>query len=124
MARAFPRLVLMMVLVIIVLDCILFLRRKEEETTVEKVSAGVPRTQIKVVYMVVLMFVFYILLVLIGLIPGTLLFLLLSGWTLGYKKPVRLIVSSAIITAFVYVMFRVIMKSILPEVVIFKLFGE
>jgi hypothetical protein len=69
------------------------------------------------------MLVFYLFLNLFGLILAVLFFLLFSGWTLGYKKPKRLMLSSVIITAFVYVIFRVIMDSILPEVLIFTVIG-
>jgi len=123
MARTFPRLVLVMILVITVLDGFLLVRGKKEETTPEKVNGGVPGRQLKALYMVVLMFVFYLFLVIFSLVPATLLFLLLSGWTLGYRKPKRLIMSSVIITAFVYVIFRVIMNSLLPEAAILKVLG-
>ena len=123
MARTFPRLVLVMILVITAVDGFLLLRGKKEETTSEKPSEGVSRRRMKVFYMVVLMFVYYLFLVIFSLGPGTLLFLLLSGWTLGYRKAKRLIISSVIITAFVYVIFRVVMDSILPEAAILKVFG-
>lgn len=124
MARTFPQLVLVIILVITVLDNVLLLRGKKKETTSEKANGGVgSRGQMKALYMVVLMFVYYFFLVIFSLVPATLLFLLLSGWTLGYKKPSRLIVSSVIITAFVYVIFRVIMKSLLPDAAILKIFG-
>ena len=123
MARTFPRLVLVMILVITVLDGFFLVRGKKEETTPEKASEGVPGRQMKALYMVVLMFVFYLFLVIFSLAPATLLFLLLSGWTLGYRNPKRLIMSSVIITAFVYIIFRVIMNSLLPEAAILNIFG-
>jgi hypothetical protein len=123
MARAFPRLVLVMVLVITILDCIFLLRGKKEETASERANQGIRRRRWKVFYMVILMFVFYFFLVAFSLVPATLLFLLLSGWTLGYRKPIRLIVSSLIITTFVWVIFDVIMNSLLPEAAILKIFG-
>ena len=124
MARTFPSLVLGIILVITILDNVLLLRGKKKETTSEKANGGVgPRGQMKALYMVVLMFVFYFFLVIFSLVPATLLFLLLSGWTLGYRKPKRLLISSVIVTAFVYVIFRVIMNSLLPEAAILKVFG-
>ena len=127
MARTFPSLVLMMVGIVAILDMINIIRMKKG-----KKSSGVkgdetegvhPGREIKVLYTVVLMFVFYLFMVLFGLIVGTLLFLLLSGWTLGYRKWKYLILSSVIITVFVYVIFQVIMNSLLPEGLIFKVIG-
>lgn len=73
--------------------------------------------------MVALIFIFFLFMLFFGLAAGTFLFLLFSGWTLGYRKSKILIFSAVIITAFVYVIFRVIMKSFLPEGLIFTITG-
>ena len=120
MARAFPRLVLVMMLAVTAMDSLNMIRGKKGEKSSEKTREGdSPKGPLKVLYMVSLMFIFYLFLIVFGLIPATLLFLLLSGWTLGYRKLKRLMISSVIITAFVYIIFRVIMNSILPEAFIF-----
>ena len=46
-----------------------------------------------------------------------------SGWTLGYRKLKTLLFSSVVITAFVYVIFEVVMQSFLPEGFIFTIIG-
>ncbi|MFH1488820.1 MAG: tripartite tricarboxylate transporter TctB family protein [Pseudomonadota bacterium] len=123
-ARAFPRLVLMMILVATAVDSILMIRGKTgEKSSPEETADASSGQSLKVLYMVALMFVFYLFLNLFGLIIAVLFFLLFSGWTLGYRKPKRLVISSVIITALVYVIFEVIMNSILPEVLIFTIIG-
>jgi len=124
MARGFPRLVLMMILVVTAVDSIIMIRGAIGEKSSQKETEGVsPGRSLKVFYMVGLMLVFYLFLNLFGLILAVLFFLLFSGWTLGYKKPKRLMISSVIITAFIYFIFKVIMDSILPEVLIFTVIG-
>jgi hypothetical protein len=127
MARTFPRLVLVMIMVVTLLDMINFVRGEKEKAfsgqkneTMETVRPG---QQLKVLYMVALIFIFFLFLLILGLAAGTLFFLLLSGWTLGYRRLKILIFSSVIITAFVYIIFRVIMKSFLPEGLIFTITG-
>ena len=119
-ARAFPRLVLLMILVVTAVDSLIMIRGGKGEKSSPKETEGVsPGRSLTVFYMVVLMFIFYLFLNLFGLILAVLFFLLFSGWTLGYKKPKRLVISSVIITAFVYIIFKIIMDSILPEPLIF-----
>jgi hypothetical protein len=125
MARSFPRLVLMMILVVTAVDSLIMIRGGIEEKSSKKENESVsPGRSLTVFYMVVLMFVFYLFLNLFGLILAVLFFLLFSGWTLGYKNPKRLIISSVLITAFVYIIFQVIMNSILPEALIFTVIGD
>jgi hypothetical protein len=120
MARAFPRLVLVMMLAVTAMDSLNMIRGKKGEKSSEKTREGdSPKGPLKVLYMVSLMFIYYLFLTVFGLLLATLLFLLLSGWTLGYRELKRLMISSVIITAFVYIIFRVIMNSILPEALIF-----
>jgi len=123
MTRTFPSLVLIMIGIFTVLD-MFYMLRADSPVEKSKETQGVHLGRsIKVFYMAVLMVIFYLLLLLAGLALGTLFFLLLSGWTLGYKKPKKLILSSVLITAFIYLIFQVIMKSILPEALIFKIIG-
>jgi len=127
MARTFPSLVLVMIGVFTILDMIYAVRAEKAKLSPAEASEDTQGVHsgraLKVLYMAALMFVFYFLLALVGLIAGTLIFLLLSGWTLGYRKPKRLILSSVIITAFIYLIFRVVMDSILPDVLLLELIG-
>ena len=127
MARTFPRLVLVMIMVVTLLDMISFMRDEKAKASSEEKNedfeAVSPARQLKVFYMVALIFIFFIFMLLFGLVLGTFLFLMLSGWTLGYRRLKVLIFSSIIITAFVYIIFRVIMKSFLPVGFIFTLTG-
>ena len=127
MARTFPSLVLVMIGLFTILDMFYVVRAEKAKRSTgegsEKTQGAHSGRLTQVLYMAALMFVFYLLLASVGLILGTLIFLLVSGWTLGYKKPKRLILSSVIITAFIYLIFQVIMKSILPEALIFKIIG-
>ena len=127
MARTFPRLVLVMIMIVTLLDMINLLREEKAKTTPggknEDFEAVYQRQQLKVFYMVALIFIFFLFMLLFGLSLGTFLFLMLSGWTLGYRRLKILIFSAVIITAFVYVIFQVIMKSFLPEGLIFTITG-
>lgn len=127
MARTFPRLVLVMIMVVTLLDMINFMREGKGKTFSGEINDGIeavrPRQQLKVFYMVALIFIFFLFMLFFGLVAGTFLFLLFSGWTLGYRRLKILIFSAVIITAFVYVIFRVIMKSFLPEGLIFTITG-
>ena len=121
MARTFPRLVLLMIMVFAILDMLNTLRQDPQKSEDPQSIRALPN--LKVLYMVALMFIFFLGMLLFGLALGTLLFLLFSGWTLGYRKLKPLILSAAIITAFVYIIFRVIMNSFLPEGLIFAIIG-
>ena len=127
MARTFPRLVLVMIMVVTFLDMINFMREGREKTFSGEKNNGIeavrPGQQFKVLYMVALIFIFFLFLLFFGLAAGTFLFLLFSGWTLGYRRLKVLIFSSVMITAFVYIIFRVILMSFLPEGLIFTLTG-
>ena len=127
MARTFPRLVLAMVMVVTLLDMISFIRNERAKTLSgernENFEAVRPGRQLKVFYMVALIFIFFLFMLFFGLSLGTFLYLMLSGWTLGYRRFKTLIFSAVIITAFVYVIFRVIMNSFLPEGLIFRITG-
>jgi len=123
MARTFPSLVMMMIVVVTIMDMVSIVRagrkKKSSGEKSEQREGAIQGQQLKALYMVVLMFIFYLFMVFFGLALGTLLFLLLSGWTLGYRKLKYLMLSSLIITAFVYIIFRVILNSFLPEGLIF-----
>jgi len=127
MASTFPRLVLIMILVVILLDIIVSLRLRLKERApgdaTESDKRGYPKQRLKVFYMAILMFAFFFLMVLFGIILGTLLFTFLSGWILGYRKLKILAFSSVIITVSVYLIFIIIMKSFLPEGLIFRVIG-
>ena len=121
MARTFPRLVLLMIIVFVILDMLNSVRQAQEK---EEDHGNIrARQRLKVFYMVALMFIFFLCLFLLGLALGTFLFILFSGWTLGYRKLKPLVFSAVTITAFVYIIFRVIMNSFLPEGVIYAVIG-
>ena len=121
MARTFPRLALLMIMVCVVLDMFNSVRQGTEKS--EDPEGARSKQRFKVLYMVALMFVFFLSMFLLGLTLGTLFFLLLSGWTLGYRKLKPLIFSAVAITAFVYIIFNVILHSFLPEGLIFNVLG-
>jgi len=127
MARRFPRLVLVMIMVVTLLDMIKILRGASQKTCAAEDnndSKGIgTRQQLKVFYMSILIFIFFLFMLFFGLALGTLFFILFSGWTLGFRNLKTLIFSSVIITAFVYVIFEVIMQSFLPEGLIFTVMG-
>ena len=127
MARKFPRLVLVMIMIVTLLDMIHFLRSARKETSSPEKNSNLEdvRTgrQLKVLYMSVLIFIYFLCLLFFGLALGTLFFLLFSGWTLGYRHVKTLLLSSVAISAFVYIIFEVIMQSFLPEGFIFSIFG-
>ena len=126
MARHFPQLVLVTIIAVTVLDLINRIRNnlrpQEIDKDREKVS-GANRRRLRVVYMVMLMFVFFAFLVLFGLPIGVFGFLLFSAWSLGYKRMMVLILSSLAFTGFVYLIFEVIMQSMLPNGVILDWLG-
>ena len=128
MARRFPRLVLVMIMVVTLLDMTKILRGPPEKTSSVEENhddlKGIrPGQQLKVFYMSSLIFIFFLFMFFFGLASGTLLFLLLSGWTLGYRNLKSLVFSAVVITAFVYVIFEVIMQSFLPQGLIFRIIG-
>ena len=71
MARTFPRLVLVMIMVVTLLDLINFMRVEKEKTfsggTNNGMEAVRPRQQLKVLYMVALIFIFFLFLLFFGL---------------------------------------------------------
>lgn len=127
MAGTFPRLVLIMIMIVTLLDMIVTVRKpwkdKAVENTRQKDRYVSPRQQLKVFYMAGLVFVFFFLIILFGVILGAFIFMIISGWTLGYKKIKYLFISSVIITVSVHVIFKVIMKSFLPQGLIFTIIG-
>ena len=75
----------------------------------------------KVLFTVALMFVFLFAMLVFGFTLGTFIFLICSVWSLGYKNKKGLIISSLIITGFMYVIFILIMKSFLPSGLLFDI---
>lgn len=127
MAGTFPQLVLIMIMVVVTLDVGVGLRIRAREDAAENPreaeSGGGSKAKLRVLLTAVLMFVFFYFMVLFGVVFGTFLFILLAGWTLGYRKLKVLLISSAIVSASVHVIFTVIMKSFLPEGIIFRVIG-
>lgn len=127
MSGTFPRLVLIMIGGVTIIDLIKIVRKKDPEGTVAELQdqdrAVRLRKQGKVLYLAVLMFVFFFFMYILGVILGTFVFVFLSGWTLGYKKILSLLIASVIIAASVYLIFVVIMECFLPQGYLIELIG-
>lgn len=126
MARHFPQLVLAMIIIVTLLDIVkqIWMRIHGKVTEGnQQEGSGVDTAWKRIIYMIFLMFAFFALLMLFGLPLGVFLFVFFSAWTLGYKRVKVLVVSSLGFTAFVYLIFVVIMKSLVPEGMIFRLLG-
>lgn len=127
MSGTLPRLVLIMIGIVTIVDLIQILRQKEpakadlQQATCNPPDPDAPLHYDKVFYLAVLMPVYYIFLRLLGLILGTFVFICISGWILGYRRKIRLLAASAIVTAVVYVIFVVIMETFLPQTVLMDL---
>lgn len=131
MARTFPKLVLTMIFGLVLLDLIKAVisiigkktrdQVKEpagaREDSLENLAAGK-----RVFVTVLLMFVSLGLMQLLGFTFGCFVFLFLSAWVLGFKNLKHLLLASSAITCFVYIIFILIMKSILPQSYIWAIF--
>jgi hypothetical protein len=122
-ARRFPQLALILIICLSALDIIhkawvTYARPgAQEEKQEEQGHSGYARG----FYMVCLMFGFLVSMLLFGFALGTFVFLLFSAWSLGYRKTKSLILSSLIITGFMYVVFVLIMNSLLPQGLLFDI---
>lgn len=129
MSGTFSRLVLIMIGVVTLIDLIQMLRKSQsQEATSQPPSCSPPAPDThlhydKVFYLAVLMPVYYIFLRLVGIVLGTFVFVCMSGWILGYRRKVRLLVAAAIVAAVVYVIFVVIMETFLPQTILMTLIG-
>jgi uncharacterized membrane protein YuzA (DUF378 family) len=129
MSGMLPRMVLIMIGIATVADLIQLLRNKQPPKTTSAQAACRPPDPDnrlhydKVFYLAVLMPVYYLLLRLVGLIFSTFVFVWISGWILGYRKKVSLLLASAVVTAAVYVIFIVIMETFLPQSLLIGLIG-
>ncbi|PSM52561.1 tripartite tricarboxylate transport protein TctABC, membrane-spanning subunit TctB [Campylobacter blaseri] len=56
----------------------------------------------------------------LGFIISSLIFLISTMWLMGYKKIIQILITSSIIVAFVYILFSVIFKIPLPELIILE----
>jgi len=133
MARAFPRLVLVMILLLVIMDFVRgFLKPRKpdiadagqsgesEESRAtghegESVDKVQPTSKALVCAVFLLMFVFLAFMYLLGFILGSFIFVLASSWALGYRHIKRLILSSIAVTCFLYIIFILIMSSRLPR---------
>ena len=125
MARTFPQLVLILVIVLASLD--IFSKvwvGSAEKSVQEKDTEEIEESRQgrkKVLSTVALMFVFLFSMLIFGFTLGTFIFLICSVWSLGYKNKKALVISSLIITGFMYVIFILIMKSFLPSGLLFDI---
>jgi len=139
-ARTFPRLILIFLLLLILMDTASKIREIKSRPASDKdisgdsgspdVIAEQPPDSGKGAYAhylyilitIILMFIFLLLVHLVGFIPANLIFIPLAAWILGYRKLKNLLLSSVGIAGFMYLIFIVIMKSNLPQGVLFELF--
>jgi len=141
MARAFPLLILIFMLLLIIMDTIFTIlnKRKKEpsennmdmtennDVASKDLKTGRDATsnhQVTILFTILMMFFFLLLIHLIGFTFGTLIFAFLSARYLGYKKIKGLFISSILITAFMYLIFVVIMNSYLPQGLLMELFSK
>lgn len=125
MARDFPQLVLVLVLILGGVDLAkhLWRRRREgagdafPEVEEDREEGGYGR----VLWTVALMLGFLAALLLFGFTLGTLLFLLGAGWSLGYRRLLPLLLSAVVITGFMYVVFVLVMNSLMPPGLLFHI---
>lgn len=121
MARRFPQLVLILIICLSAMDImhkawVAYARPEVREVKQEERGhSGYARG----FYMVCLMFGFLVSMLVFGFTLGTFLFLLFSGWSLGYRHIKSLILSSVIITGFMYTVFILIMNALLPHGLLF-----
>ena len=132
-ARAFPRLLLIFMLLLVIVDSVhkgIEIRKRPGLKNNQSNEAIAPGTdaekaknikeffsapQVSVLFAIVLMFVFLLLIHLVGFTIATFIFVILAAWFLGYKNFKSLFFSSIGITCFMYLIFIVIMKSFLPQ---------
>jgi len=139
-ARTFPRLVLIFLLLLILMDTAFKIRDIKNrplprsdppgdaggpaDTIAEKPpnsGKGALGHHLYMLVAIILMFVFLLLVHLVGFIPANLIFIPLASWILGYRNLKKLLLSSVGISCFMYLIFIVIMKSNLPEGVFVEL---
>lgn len=132
-ARQFPQLVLVVIPVLTTLDILKkILTKGSEQLDIDGQKGGKDSLggeegsplSFRVVLMVGLMFGFLFSILLFGFTVGCFIFLTLSAWGLGYRKKMILILSSVIITAFMYAVFILIMHSLLPRGLLFGIWGN
>jgi len=139
-ARAFPRLLLIFMLLLAVLDIIYNLLNAgknnidEKNLSTENTTNNIykektktftnffPTHYVNALAVIVLMFIFLIFIHVVGFITGTFIFTIFAPWLLGYKNLKNLFFSSIGITCFMYLIFIVIMKSLLPQGLIIQYF--
>jgi hypothetical protein len=125
MARTVPQLVLILVIILASLDILSKVwvgsaEKSVQEKDTQEIEESA-RGKTKVLFTVGLMFVFLFSMLIFGFTLGTFIFLICSVWSLGYKNKKGLIISSLIITGFMYVIFILIMKSFLPSGLLFDI---
>jgi len=126
-ARKFPRLVLVLIMLLTTADILNRLFAKKGQETAKDAPPGPKAPEEKKInfyFTVVSVFLFYFLMVLFGFTLGTMTFLLLSAFCLGYRKVVSMVVSALVITGFLYLIFIVLMNSFLPQGLLFQLLGR
>jgi len=120
MARSFPQLVLILVVILSLADMV-YKSLRGDKMEISQGKDEQKREERRVFYTVFLMFGYMVFILLLGFILGTLLFLIFSTWSLGYKKIKGLVISSLCSAGLMYIIFILIMKSFLPESLLFSL---
>ncbi len=139
-ARAFPRLLLIFMLLLVIVDSvhkIIEIRKRPSLKNNQSNEAIAPDAdakkaknikeffstpQVSVLFAILFMFIFLLLIHLVGFTIGTFIFIIPAAWSLGYKNLKYLFFSSIGITCFMYLIFIVIMKSFLPQGLIIEYF--
>lgn len=128
MAALFPQLVLVMIVAVTAADALATVRSGRDEAGDAEASdedrGAARQTHRKVALVAGLMVLFYVFMMFFGVVLGTLLFVILAGKALGYRHKVSLVLASLVITASVYLIFQVIMKTYLPEGYLFTALGR
>ena len=138
-ARTFPRLILVFLLLLVSMDTVFKIMamknrpappgdRSGDSDGLDALAEKPPDTgkgslarYFYILVTIVLMFVFLLLVHLVGFIPAALIYIPLAARILGYRNLRNLLISSVGITCFMYLIFIVIMKSNLPQGVIIEL---
>lgn len=113
MARTFPQLILIIVAILCIGDIVYKLLRKDKTEVSQRKEKG--NGGKRVYYTVILMFAYLPFILVLGFITGTLIFLIFSTWSFGYKKVKGLLISSICSAGLMYLIFILIMKAFFPE---------
>ena len=126
-ARLFPQLVLIIVTSLTVLDLIrrlkTVLKNKPPDDSKDPENDAHPQQRRRFFLTVGLMVVFLYAILFFGFVPGSFVFIFISAWALGYRDLKFLTLFSVIITAFMYIVFILVMDSFFSPSILSELLG-